>query len=254
MGRLQWAGSSSRKNRERTTAGTNSASEGRTARIQDAARIAGLAELVPLKRYGWTAAVPGAFVSRSAGTPPKSAAIRNGFVEALTIFLGLLACAASFAGEPLIHAHAHNDYEHKRPLLDALDNGFCGIEADIYLVEGKLLVAHNLSQVKAERTLQALYLDPLRARIKQNGRRVYTGGPQVTLLIDLKMKWQSIYPVLRSVLKEYSDILTTFSGDSVHTNALLVVIPGDRSKEMFEGEQTRYAAFDADLPDLDSAA
>ena len=25
---------------------------------------------------------------------------------------------------PLIHAHAHNDYEHKRPLLDALDHGF----------------------------------------------------------------------------------------------------------------------------------
>ena len=31
----------------------------------------------------------------------------------------------------LIHAHAHNDYEHARPLLDALDHGFCGVEADV---------------------------------------------------------------------------------------------------------------------------
>src|SRR5437660_6077230 len=124
---------------------------------------------------------------------------------------------------PLRRAHAHNDYEHKRPLFDALEQGFCSVEADIYLVDGKLLVAHNFTQVKPERTLQALYLDPLRAQIKQNGGRVYAGGPQVTLLIDLKTKWQTIYPVLRSVLKDYSEIITTFSGDSVHTNALVVV-------------------------------
>ena len=44
---------------------------------------------------------------------------------------------------PLRHAHAHNDYEHKRPLFDALDRGFCSIEADIYLVGGELLVGHT---------------------------------------------------------------------------------------------------------------
>src|SRR5204862_3959746 len=63
---------------------------------------------------------------------------------------------------PLIRAHAHNDYEHSRPLLDALDRGFCSIEADVWLVDGRLLVAHDRNAVKAERTLQTLYLDPLR--------------------------------------------------------------------------------------------
>ena len=76
---------------------------------------------------------------------------------------------------PLRHAHAHNDYEHTRPLLDALDHGFCGVEADIYLVSGKLLVAHDRKDAKPERTLQALYLDPLRERVKANGGRVYPG-------------------------------------------------------------------------------
>src|SRR5207237_4622701 len=47
--------------------------------------------------------------------------------------------ASTMAAVPLIHAHAHNDYEHTRPLLDALDHGFCSVEADIHLVDGKLL-------------------------------------------------------------------------------------------------------------------
>src|SRR5882672_7559979 len=62
----------------------------------------------------------------------------------------------------LPHAHAHNDYEHTRPLLDALERGFCSVEADVWLVNGQLLVAHDLKDGKAERTLRALYLDPLR--------------------------------------------------------------------------------------------
>ncbi len=62
---------------------------------------------------------------------------------------------------PLLHAHAHNDYEHARPLFDALDHGFCSIEADVYVVNGQLLVAHDREKVSPSRTLQALYLDPM---------------------------------------------------------------------------------------------
>ncbi|HEY3914204.1 MAG TPA: hypothetical protein VGN61_06930, partial [Verrucomicrobiae bacterium] len=69
----------------------------------------------------------------------------------------------------ITQAHAHNDYVHTHPLFDALDNGFCSVEADIYLTNGQLLVAHELSKVKPANTLQALYLDPLRARVKKNG-------------------------------------------------------------------------------------
>src|SRR5258708_18978619 len=53
---------------------------------------------------------------------------------------------------PLTRVHAHNDYEHKRPLFDALDDGFCSVEADIFLVDGQLLVAHTRTSVKPGRT------------------------------------------------------------------------------------------------------
>lgn len=170
----------------------------------------------------------------------------------ILIGLATLVSPTTPAVEPLSRAHAHNDYEHQRPLLDALEHGFCSVEADIFLVEGKLLVAHNRSAVKPERTLQALYLDPLRERARKHGGRVFPNGPEFTLLIDLKTEWKTIYPALRGVLTNYADVLTTFRGDAKQTNAILVIISGSRSRSMFDGESVRYAAFDGELSDLDT--
>ncbi|HEX4350794.1 MAG TPA: hypothetical protein VH251_10415, partial [Verrucomicrobiae bacterium] len=103
---------------------------------------------------------------------------------AFLLFFALVAVSRPLsASEPtllLTHAHAHNDYEHTRPLFDALDHGFCSVEADIFLVNGQLLVAHRLNQTSPKRTLQALYLDPLRERMGKNHGRVYAGGPEFT--------------------------------------------------------------------------
>ena len=166
----------------------------------------------------------------------------------------LAACAAGHGAEPvpLIHAHAHNDYEHKRPLFDALDHGFCSVEADVHLVNGRLLVAHERFKVKPDRTLESLYLDPLRERVQKNEGHVYPGGPEFTLLVELKGDWRTSYPVLREILKQYVGMLTTFRSGVTQTNAIRIIITGNRSKEMFKGESTRYAALDGDLADLDS--
>ena len=51
------------------------------------------------------------------------------------------------------------------PLKEALDCGICSIEADVVLVNGELLVAHKREEVTPGRTLQSLYLEPLRKRI-----------------------------------------------------------------------------------------
>ncbi len=69
---------------------------------------------------------------------------------------------------PRPQAHAHNDYLHERPLLDALANGFCSVEADIFLENGELLVGHTKRELASGRTLQSLYLDPLKERINEN--------------------------------------------------------------------------------------
>src|SRR5437660_12928956 len=97
---------------------------------------------------------------------------------------------------PVTRAHAHNDYEHPRPLFDALDQGFCSVEADVFLVDGKLLVGHTPADLKPGQTLEALYLDPLRDRVRANGGKVYRGGPSFWLLVDVKTEANSTYAAL----------------------------------------------------------
>jgi Glycerophosphoryl diester phosphodiesterase family len=165
-------------------------------------------------------------------------------------------CLAAGAEEPtpLAHAHAHNDYEHPHPLLDALDHGFCSIEADIFLTNSALLVAHDWKHVTAKRTLEGLYLDPLQERVQKNGGRVYRDGPEATLLIDIKTGWPETYARLKQVLSKYHDMLSSYTSAGKNTRAIRVIITGNRSKEMFKGETTRWAAYDGDLTDLDSSA
>ncbi len=155
---------------------------------------------------------------------------------------------------PLPRAHAHNDYQHERPLLDALDHGFCSIEADIHLVEGELLVAHDRDEVQPGRTLQTLYLDPLRERIRQNEGWVYPGGPSVILLIDIKSEAEATYAVLRRVLRQYADILTIFTPETLDKGPVTAIISGNRPRATMEAEAVRYAAYDGRLDDLDAAS
>ena len=113
------------------------------------------------------------------------------------------------------HAHAHNDYAHRRPLLDALAHGFTSVEADVFLVDGKLLVAHTAAELKPDRTLESLYLDPLRARVRANGGRVYRDGPPFWLLIDVKTEANATYAALHDVLAKYADLFTCVDGGKV---------------------------------------
>ena len=152
---------------------------------------------------------------------------------------------------PLLRAHAHTDYEHPRPLLDALDHGFCSIEADIHLVENKLLVAHDRDQAKPERTLQALYLDPLRERVRKNGGRVYPNGPEMVLLVDVKSEAEKTYAALRDVLQEYSDMLSAYRDGSIQTNAITVIVSGNRAPKVMAAASLRYAFIDGRIEDLD---
>jgi len=179
--------------------------------------------------------------------------MRNPICLVVAAFLsGMVFLQAQPQLVPLTRVHAHNDYVHKRPLLDALDRGFCSVEADVHLVDGQLLVAHDRSQVKPERTLQALYLEPLRERVRRNGGRVFAGGPEFTLLVELKGEWRTSYPVLRQILLGYAEMLSNFRDGAKQTNAIVIVITGHRDKEMFAGETLRYATLDGDLPDLES--
>ena len=173
----------------------------------------------------------------------------------LRLILALFLLGARAAAQtPLPNAHAHNDYLHARPLLDALDHGFCSVEADVHLVDGKLLVAHDPEQVQPGRTLEKLYLEPLKARVRKHRGNVHAKGGDFFLLIDLKTAAEPTYAALRDTLRQYEAMLTEFGRDAVERKAVTVIISGNRPVTVMSNETSRLAGVDGRLTDLEGKA
>ncbi len=172
---------------------------------------------------------------------------------AFLIMLLLTGTSVSAEIRPLSAAHAHNDYYHDRPLVDALSHGFCSVEADIFLVDGQLLVGHDRDELTSERTLQRLYLKPLKQRAVRHSGKIYTDGPTFTLLVDFKSEGISTYQALEKVLAEYSDLLSSYDNGRVTQRAVQLVVSGNRPIDLMAKQEKRYAFVDGRLSDLDGA-
>ncbi|MGC1274853.1 MAG: phosphatidylinositol-specific phospholipase C/glycerophosphodiester phosphodiesterase family protein [Planctomycetaceae bacterium] len=159
--------------------------------------------------------------------------------------------ASEPAADPLPQAHAHNDYRHDRPLHDALDQGFCSVEADVFLKDGTLLIGHEASELRPERTLEALYLAPLRERALANGGRVYEHGPTLFLLVDVKNDAAPAYAALHELLARYGDVVSTVRDGTFERKAVTVVVSGNRDQETIRNQPLRYAGIDGRPSDLD---
>ncbi|MET8455687.1 phosphatidylinositol-specific phospholipase C/glycerophosphodiester phosphodiesterase family protein [Streptomyces parvulus] len=157
---------------------------------------------------------------------------------------------------PLWRAHAHNDYEHPRPLLDALDHRFGSVEADIYLVEGQLLVAHDPEDLDPTRTLESLYLAPLAARVRAHHGRVYRRDRRaLQLLVDIKTEGAATYLELDRQLRRYGHLFTSYARGRVLPGAVTAVVSGDRAaRAPMEAQRTRRAFYDGRLADLGTSA
>ena len=149
---------------------------------------------------------------------------------------------------PLLNGFAHNDYKHKHPLYDALDNGFTNIEADVFLHDTALVVAHVCPYFRKGKTLEKLYLKPLHDRVERNNGRVYSNYSRpVILMIDIKTGSDNTYRELERLLDKYRDMLTSYDNGKVTYGAVTVVISGHKPYKRLENEQKRFAFIDEDL-------
>ncbi|MET9663571.1 hypothetical protein ABZY11_43800, partial [Streptomyces sp. NPDC006510] len=171
---------------------------------------------------------------RSVVTTALATVAAGAFLPAQAATASEAATASPAAGRDrpraLRRAHAHNDYLHTRPLYDALTHGFTSVEADIFLVDGELLVAHEATDLDPARTLASLYLDPLLARVRANHGTVHPGYREpVQLLIDIKTDGAAAYLELDRQLRRYRRMLTTYHHGRVRPGAITPVISGDRA-------------------------
>ncbi len=174
----------------------------------------------------------------------------------LTLIVGFTSLASltsaeqAFAVQPQPQAHAHNDYEHKRPLLDALDHGFCSVEADVFAIDGELRVAHFRVATKPGRTLEKLYLDPLKERVAKNNGSVYEDPRPFMFLIDFKTDGEKIFKLLKQSLAKYPELFARQDGQK-HP-PISIVISGDRPIDLICKDKDRICGIDGRLGDLDS--
>ncbi len=152
---------------------------------------------------------------------------------------------------PLAQAHAHNDYEHERPLRDALAQGFTSVEADVWLVDGELRVAHDLEDARPGRTFESLYLDPLE-RLERGGSVLRGQDGPFQLLVDIKSDGPSTYAAVSDALRRHRGLVTQFAPRH-RQRAVEVVISGNRPLEQMRAERERFAGYDGRLPDLAAA-
>ncbi|MGN6531782.1 MAG: phosphatidylinositol-specific phospholipase C/glycerophosphodiester phosphodiesterase family protein [Ginsengibacter sp.] len=136
------------------------------------------------------------------------------------------------------NAHAHNDYEHPVPFYTAFNAGFGSIEADVFPVNGVLIVAHSKKEIDSLRTLNSLYLQPLLKELKKNSDR------KVNLLIDIKENYTESLQLLIKELKPLGKYLFT-GNDSA--KPVTILISGERPPPDEYKNYPHYIYFDDDL-------
>jgi hypothetical protein len=183
----------------------------------------------------------------------------------LLVLLAALLCAGFLAGpsaaataigpaarstvQPLERAHAHNDYEHDRPLLDALDHGFTSVEADVWLVDGELHLGHDGPD--PSRTLTDEYLAPLAQRSREHGGAIHPRGRDSPRpRIDVKSEGTAAWPVIERELAGYPQLFTAYRGGKVHERAVTAVISGNRDLAAMQVATTRLSFYDGRMSDL----
>lgn len=167
---------------------------------------------------------------------------------ALLIFIAGQFCEAQ--NEVLVHAHSHNDYKQQHPLTDALALKFKSIEADIFLIKGKLIVSHTYPLLK-RKTLEELYLQPLSDSIQKNGT-LYKNEPLI-LLIDIKSDAEKTFNALDVSLKKYKNILSSFENNKMVYRNITIILSGNKPYKQVAGSPDRYMFIDEDLENIESS-
>lgn len=168
-----------------------------------------------------------------------------------------------------IPCHSHNDYWRRVPLFSALWAGCTGVEADVWLINGDLLVGHNPASLQVNRTFQNLYVNPLVDILThQNPTTSFYNGAgngvfdtdasqTLVLLIDLKTNGHTTWPWVIKQLEPLRerDWLSYYANGTFHQRAITVVGTGNTPFDLILAANAtapfrRDAFFDAPLDKL----
>lgn len=116
----------------------------------------------------------------------------------LTILAGLSLMIPCSGRE--IFLNSHNDYARTAPFWEAYAFGMNSVEVDIFDIEGKLLVGHDLEDLSDERNLEDMYIKPYVSLARKDK------DFNMILLIELKSSPEQAMKDLTAALVKYPDV------------------------------------------------
>lgn len=135
-----------------------------------------------------------------------------------------IAWAQTIAKEVIPVGHSHNDYTRKKPLFDALENGFCSVEIDVFAYKNQLVVSHIPLALFAKPTIEDLYLKPL-AKILSQQKWIYSNYKKpLVLMIDCKTDVAKTYHLLKEILAPYQKYFVHWNEKGELSNAPLQIV------------------------------
>lgn len=138
------------------------------------------------------------------------------------------------------NAHSHNDYEQKTPYWLAYEHEFGSIEADIFLGDYDLIVAHDTSELKLNRSFKTLYLENMDSCVRKNSGYPYPDSSRnLQLLIDIKTDSAKTLQKIIDLLKLYPAL--------TRNRHIFFVITGNMPDARTFGEFPDFILFDGVL-------
>jgi alkaline phosphatase len=146
--------------------------------------------------------------------------------------------------------HAHNDYRREPPFVLAHTSGAASIEADIFLRDNELKVAHSSLELKSAPALLDAYILPLAEIFEKNGGRAWKNSSQILcLLVDIKSEARPALDKLVQILSKYPQVFDP----SVNPLAVRVVISGNRPPPEEFSQYPSFILFDGAALDYSPA-
>lgn len=148
-------------------------------------------------------------------------------------------------------ALTHRDSDKRRPLWDSIESGIAFVEFDVHLVRGQILVGHDKKDLHPFRTIQTMYLDPLKGLLRTH-RHVFEDGVPLTLFVDVKTDAVLTYAVLKAiVIENYLDIVEHEINGELVPRPVRLVLTGNRPvNEILNDTELRVCGFDGRLREL----
>lgn len=137
-----------------------------------------------------------------------------------------------------IHAqqiHSHNDYEQNVPFWKAYAAGASSIEVDVHLLNDTLYVAHDHKEIQRSRTIESLYLSPIRQLFIEKS----IASRPFLLLIDIKTEAYTSLEKTIELLHPLQDILYPKNPEGVK-----IVISGGRPQSADYSNYPDFVFFD----------